>query len=145
MFWTNADRWSILQVVNVKAWNTEWPWSSWLVSFGVLMHEILSSPYVQYLNILEHGSWHKYKHEFLYYSNSSFALALSIHHHCTCINGTCEGMTTPSHCIKKKTFSRRPRKSPNLCPTLTQRHRRPVRPSWSLDLCFGMGQTRGFF
>ena len=54
-------------------------------------------------------------------------------------------MTTPRHCIKKKTFSRRPRKLLNPCPTLTQRHHRPMRTDRSLDLCFGVGQTRGFF
>ena len=52
------------------------------------------------------------------------------------------GYDHPRHCIKKKTFSRRPRKPPNPCPTLTQRHRRPVRTGRSLDLCFGVGQTR---
>ena len=60
-------------------------------------------------------------------------------------NWTCEGMTTPRHCIKKKTFSRRPRKPPNPCPTLTQRHRRLVRTGRSLDLCFGVWDRRGDF
>jgi hypothetical protein len=43
------------------------------------------------------------------------------------------GKTAPGHFNKKKTFSRRSRKPPNPCPTHTQR------------LCFGVGQTRGFF
>jgi hypothetical protein len=35
------------------------------------------------------------------------------------------GKTAPGHCIKKKTFSHRSRKPPNLCPAHTQRHRSP--------------------
>ena len=53
------------------------------------------------------------------------------------------------YCIRKKTFSRRSRKPPNPCPTHTQRHRSPCENDHDqdrvLDLCFGMGQTRGFF
>jgi hypothetical protein len=59
------------------------------------------------------------------------------------------GKTATGHFAKKKTFSRRSRKPPNPCPTLTQRHRSPCETindlGWALDLCFGVGQTRGFF
>jgi hypothetical protein len=51
----------------------------------------------------------------------------------------------PRHCIKKKTFSHWPRKSPNPCPTHTQRHRNTREIRLALDLCFDMGQTRRFF
>jgi hypothetical protein len=55
----------------------------------------------------------------------------------------------PRYYVKKKTFSRRSRKPPNPCPTHTQSHRSPCENDCgrgrALDLCFGVGQTRGFF
>jgi hypothetical protein len=47
--------------------------------------------------------------------------------------------------IKKKTFSHRSRKSPNLYPTHTQWHRNTLEVRVVLDLCFGVGLTRRFF
>jgi hypothetical protein len=64
-------------------------------------------------------------------------------------NSTCGGKTAPENCIKKKTFSHRSRKPLNPCPIHTQRHRSPCEDDRdrgrALDLCFGVGQTRGFF
>lgn len=56
--------------------------------------------------------------------------------------------TTPGY-FAKKTFSCRSRKPPNPCPNLTQQHHSPCEndqwPGQALDLCFGVGQTRGIF
>jgi hypothetical protein len=64
-------------------------------------------------------------------------------------NLTCRGKTTLMHCIKKKTFLRRSRKPLNLCLTHTQQHHGPCENdhdrSLSLDLCFSVRQTKGFF
>jgi hypothetical protein len=51
----------------------------------------------------------------------------------------------PSIMLKKKTFSRKSRKPPNLCPTHTQRHRKSCEAGLTLNLCFRVGQTRWFF
>nr|CAB3483579.1 unnamed protein product [Digitaria exilis] len=54
------------------------------------------------------------------------------------------GSAAPPHDfhLREKTFSRRSRKPPNPCPTLTQRHRCPCETTidlgWALDLCFGV-------
>jgi hypothetical protein len=52
------------------------------------------------------------------------------------------GMTAPELCVKKKTFSHRSRKSPNLYPTLTLWHRTIREIRLALDLCFDAGQIR---
>ena len=54
-------------------------------------------------------------------------------------NSTRGGKTAPGIVFKKKTFSRRSRKPPNLCPTHTQRHRSSRKTRLTLDLCFGVG------
>jgi hypothetical protein len=61
-------------------------------------------------------------------------------------NSTCEGKTAPRHYIKK-IFSRRSRELLNPCPNHTKRHHSPCEKPWpgALDLCFGVGQTRGIF
>jgi hypothetical protein len=56
------------------------------------------------------------------------------------------GVRSPSwYCIKKKTLSHRSRKSPNSCPTHSQRNRNTCEIRLTLGLCFGAGQTRDFF
>jgi len=61
-------------------------------------------------------------------------------------NSTREGRQPPSIVLKKKkTFSRRSRKPPNLRPTHTQRHRISRETGLALDLCFGVRQAREFF
>jgi hypothetical protein len=52
--------------------------------------------------------------------------------------------TTPRHCIKKKIFSHRLRKSPNSCPTHTQQHCNTRESRLALDMCFDMDKRGDF-
>jgi hypothetical protein len=65
------------------------------------------------------------------------------------INLTCGIRPPPRHYIKKKTFSCKSRKPPNTYLTHKQRHHNPCEndrgQDQTLDICFGVGQTRGFF
>lgn len=55
------------------------------------------------------------------------------------------GKTNSDIIFKKKIFSGRTRKSSKLCPTHTQQYYSFRKTGLTLDLCFGMKQTRRFF